>query len=531
MACDRRAGDDRGVVLVIVATTIGALLIVAAIVIDLGGARGARAEDQNSADAIALAGAAKLDPTGGDNQAACTAAWAYMVTNSDVSASPAPSCVGFAGSCVASTARQISITRGDFVVTVINPVPDNSSLFADQAVRASDGSPCLRFGVQITQTWHNFIESGDESIHVSAVAIFHHAPGTVDAPLVVLDPHACQALTVTGNSHVTTTSSSGSPGYVAIDSDGSSCTSGNKVIVDTTGNAQITAGGISMWALTTGNTARAYDPADVGVGRGFYPAPIASSAPVGRTGVDWLYNCSTATACPDAGPSAIDELVAADSTGTPTGFTRWTSTHSCSVGADLAVPKGNWYIDCPNGLSTNANLTFRGGDIVAVGSFNVGGNGSLRVNCDVATPSTACPSNPVSPSTVFIRSGGLAKAGNVSITLARHSCTSRADPFPSPGTACSTGLRRRSDVRVRRPPVVEREQRRNDDDRQRRHDLDGIFFAPNASLGLTGNTGSTGLGSQMFVRTAALTGNSSLTLTPRSDRMLELGGAGSALIR
>jgi hypothetical protein len=61
--------------------------------------------------------------------------------------------------------------------------------------------------------------------------------------------------------------------------------------------------------------------------------------------------------------------------------------------------------------------------------------------------------------------------------------------------------------------------------------LEGIFFAPNAPLSLTGNTGANALGTQMFVQTAALTGNSSLTLAPRSDRVLQLGGAGSALIR
>jgi hypothetical protein len=61
--------------------------------------------------------------------------------------------------------------------------------------------------------------------------------------------------------------------------------------------------------------------------------------------------------------------------------------------------------------------------------------------------------------------------------------------------------------------------------------FEGIFFAPNAALSLTGNTGTSGLGAQMFVRTASLTGDSSLTLSPRTDRVMLLGGAGSALIR
>ena len=534
MGCDRarRANDDRGVVLVVVAATIGALLIVAAVVIDLGGARGARAEDQNSADAIALAGAAKLDPTGGNNQSACNAAWAYMVTNSGVAVSPGPSCVTFAGTCVATTARQVSVTSGDFVVTFINPVPDNSTLFADQPAQSADGTACLRFGVQITQSWHNFIEHGDTSLHVSAVAMFKHAPGNVDAPLVVLDPHACEALTVTGNAHVTTNSSDGSLGYVAVDSDGSGCTTGSKVIVDTTGNAQITAGGISMWALTTGNTARAYDPADVGVDRGFYPAPIASSAPVGRSALDWRYDCSAATACPDAGPSYIDQLVAADGSGTPAGFTRWTSTYSCSLSSDLAVPKGNWYIDCPSGLSTSSNLIFRGGDIVAAGPFNIGGNGSLNVNCDVPTPSNGCPANPASPSTLFIRSGGLTKSGNVDVTLRETFVYLASGALSLTGTG-TLDWTAPDDSTYAFDDLLIWNESSSDITMTGTVDttLDGIFFAPNAALSLTGDTGSAGLGTQMFVKTAALTGNSSLTVTPRSDRMIQLGGAGAALIR
>src|SRR4051794_35248054 len=114
-----RAHDDRGVVLVLVAACLAALLIVASLVIDIGGARHAQTKDQNSADAIALAGAAKLDPSGSNNQSACTAAWTYMVTNSGISATPAPSCVPFAGTCVAGTSRQVVTTQGDITVTFV----------------------------------------------------------------------------------------------------------------------------------------------------------------------------------------------------------------------------------------------------------------------------------------------------------------------------------------------------------------------------------------------------------------------------
>jgi len=61
--------------------------------------------------------------------------------------------------------------------------------------------------------------------------------------------------------------------------------------------------------------------------------------------------------------------------------------------------------------------------------------------------------------------------------------------------------------------------------------FDGILFAPNANLALTGNTGSNALGSQMFVNTASLTGNSTLKMIPNDDRILQLGGSSSSLIR
>src|SRR3954452_13029645 len=413
-----RASDDKGVVMVVVAATIGALLIVAAFVIDLGGARHARAKDQNSADAIAMAGAARLDPTGSNNAGACSAAWNYVLSNSSFAAGTAPSCLPFAGTCVATTAREISVTRDDFVITFTNPVPDASTLFAAQPATTGDGLPCNRFGVKITHTWRYLLRPGSTPVVTTAVARFAHGPGDVNAPLVITDPHACEALVVAGNSHITTSSSTGGAGFVAIDSDGALCTSGNKVVVDATGQAQITAGGIAMWALANGNTSAAYDPSDVGIGRAIWPAPIPSSAPVGRTGIDNRYNCKPSNGCPGAGPSKIDTLVAADGgTGVPTGFTRWTSVYSCSPGA-LVVPSGNWYIDCgAGGLSTSANLTFRGGDIVTDGPFNLTGSANLRINCNAASAVDNCPSNPSQPSTLFMRSGGLNKSGGVNVTM------------------------------------------------------------------------------------------------------------------
>jgi hypothetical protein len=516
---------------VLVAACLAALLVIASLVIDIGGARHAKTKDQNSADAIALAGAAKIDPTGSNSQAACTAAWNYMVTNSGVSATPAPSCLPFAGTCVATTARQVVTTQGDFQVTFENPVPDTDPFFADRAVETADGTACQRFGVTITHTWRYLLQRGSTTLTTSAVALFVHGPGDVDAPLVILDPHACESLTLAGNSQVTMQTSNGSAGYIAIDSDGSLCTSGNKVVLDTTGTSQITAGGIAMWALANGNSAQAYDPADVGPGKAINPVPVADSAPVGRTAINNVYNCIPSNGCPGAGPSAINTLVAADGSGTPSGFTRWSSTYPCNLTGDVIVPRGNWYIDCgSSGLSTSANLTFRGGDIVSDGPINLSGGGWLRNNCDAGSSATACPSNPASPSTIFIRSGALSKSGGVGVTMletfvylanggidfsGNGALTWTAPEDPTyPFNNLLVWFASNAPLKLTGNTAT---------------DIEGIFYAPGSAATISGTSNANGLGVQMFVGTAALSGD--LVLKPSTDRVLQLGGAGSALIR
>ena len=62
--------------------------------------------------------------------------------------------------------------------------------------------------------------------------------------------------------------------------------------------------------------------------------------------------------------------------------------------------------------------------------------------------------------------------------------------------------------------------------------FDGIMFAPNAELDLTGNTGSNALGSQMFVNNASLTGNSTLDdEAPRRSHASSSAARTSRLIR
>ena len=535
MACrpprPKRCDDDRGLVVVIVAASMAALVFVAALVIDLGGARQAKAKDQNSADAIALAGAAKIDPTGSSNQIACTAAWDYVVSNTGLATTPAPTCSTFSGACAPATERTASATQGDYTITFINPVVNTNAFFTDQAAQPLDGLPCDRFGVRISHSWHYFLRSGTATLNTSALAHFAHSPGDVNAPLVVMDPHACEALVLNGNSHVTMTSSTGTPGYIAIDSDGANCTSGNKVVVDATGTSQITAGGIVMWALAVGNTARAYDPADVGPTAAIYPAPIASSAPVGRSGMTYAYDCDPTAGCPGSGPSAIDTLVAAvGGTGLPSGYTRWSSLYPCSFSGDVAIPAGNWYIDCAGGVSTSAKLTFKGGNIVADGPFTLTGSGALRTNCNVGAPADACPGSQASPTTLFLRHGGFNKSGGASMTLNQTFVYLADGGIDFSGNGALTWTAPEDETYAFNNLLVwVNNSQPLKFTGNTATTVEGIFYAPDSAATLSGSSGAAGIGAQIFVKTATMSGD--LTLSPRIDRVLKLGGASSALIR
>ncbi|MEE9533302.1 MAG: pilus assembly protein TadG-related protein [Acidimicrobiia bacterium] len=77
----RRIHDDEsGAVFLIVAVLMVVLLVMAGLVIDIGGVRGFRANQQTISDAAASAGAMALAETK-SGQAACAAAKAYVSVN------------------------------------------------------------------------------------------------------------------------------------------------------------------------------------------------------------------------------------------------------------------------------------------------------------------------------------------------------------------------------------------------------------------------------------------------------------------
>ncbi|MBA2280191.1 MAG: hypothetical protein H0W25_03015 [Acidimicrobiia bacterium] len=529
-------GSEHGLVVVVVAAAMSVLVIMIALVLDLGGARRDRDADQVAADAMALAAASSLGDPGTPAVTACAAAWDYLVVNlpTAVSAS-APSCSTFAPTCVPGQARSVTTSIDEYEVTFTHPVPTGDALMLGQPESSLDGAACDRFGVRVRQERDNLFASGAVELDVEAVGRYVRGVGDVQAPLVLLDEHACGVLGLSGTSALTVGTTDGSPGYIVVDSDGEQCNNPSKVIFDVDGQGTLTAGAIAMWALADGDATSAYSPNLVN------PLPEASSARVGQNAMIWRYNCNPAAGCPGPGPAYIDDLVAAwGGTGAPLpvgSFTRWTTSgRSCSPDAATVVPAGNWYIDCgTKGLSSNGSITFQGGNIVSDGPINASGLGSLRVNCSDANPNDfiaplVCAASPPASATVFLRSGDLVDNGSIEL---RHTFVylnagkvtmsgNRAVTWTAPDGpderfddllvwTTGTGL-----VKITGGTNL---------------DLEGIIFAPSASVELAGNTGTLAVRAQVFAGSARLVGGATFTLRPDIDRMLPVGRGQPTLIR
>lgn len=532
----RRTRGDVGAVVVIVAAAMGALVVTAAVVLDLGGARRDRDGDQVAADAMALAGALSLSSGADTASPACQAAWQYIVVNlPSAKTAPAPSCNTFATACAAATARTVQATIGEYRITLTHPVPANHSLLQGQSATSIDGDPCDRIGVRIEQTRANLIARGSVALDVHAVARYMRGVGTAQAPLVLLDPHACGVLLVNGNAALTVNTQSGAPGYIDIDSDGAACANPNKVVLDVNGQGTVTAGQIAMWALADGDATSAYSSGVLN------PLPIASSARVGSNGMVWKYNCDPANGCPGTGPAQIDAMVAdwggAGAPQPPGSFTRWTTSgRTCSPSGATVVPAGNWYIDCgSSGLSTNGSITFQGGNIVSDGPIQASGSVGLRVNCSDADPSdnvapTSCATDPPAPSILYLRSGDLLDNNNLELRETTVYLTSGKVTISGNNTVTWTAPNdptfRFDDLALWTTSTglmsITGSVNTN---------IEGTIYAPNAKVKLAGNTGGQALGAQIFAATAELVGGSQLTLSPKEDRILKVGKGRPVLIR
>ena len=196
----------------------------------------------------------------------------------------------------------------------------------------------------------------------------------------------------------------------------------------------------------------------------------------------------------------------------------------------------NWWIDCgSSGLSTNGTITFQGGDIVADGPITATGTGGLRVNCSDVNPNdlvapVSCMADPPSASTYFLRSGDLLDGGRLELLetmvymttgtaelAGQHQIVWTAPDDPSePFDDLAIWTESTSLMKITGGATI---------------DIDGILFAPNATVEMAGNTGTNALDAQIWALKVDVVGGANLQLVPKEDRLTHVGKGKQLLIR
>jgi Tfp pilus assembly protein PilX len=586
----RRWGDDeRGASLVIAAILFVVIIAITAVVIDLAAARGDRAANQIAADSAATAAAAELGAIGG-GESACAVALDYFEDNTDLGTVTGVNCNLFPTVCDAADASVSSTgTVGNLTVRIVHPVNDSDPLMQSsaigapgQTVIADDGHRCGRVGVEITEV-HATLFSGiiprpslTTSIH--AVALYIGDRGNNRAVnLLLLERHECDVLNMSGaaagkggievSAAIDPVTGETLPGRIAIDSDGTSGCSGNGTVDADGSDAVIQANGPPSCAVEL-------SPAGSGDGCGvietFAPGPpgcqlpscsstgLVAPAPeqvaerLTRAPIDWHYNCKLTypmsydiVGCPYTSTNQpyIDQLVTAvGASGIPVGFQSYTAAgHPCNVsglpGSTVVIPVGNWVVDCD--LTINRNLIFHGGNIIFDGNVSLQSDSSLTVNNVNPGTYTWTQGSPLDitesssdAAFVYLRDGELQKTGQAALTLhhvAMYLASSSSlavaggtgeavwtSPDEGPLANLSLWSESAGDHKFAGQSTLT---------------LDGVFFAPHATIDYTGGGTQHSVAAQFVSRKLHVSGSGVLTLVPTRFGSVLIPPDPSALIR
>lgn len=416
---------DRGVVLPLMVFSLLALLIVVAIVIDLGATRAVRISTRSAADSGATAGALGL-VDGTSTLQPCRDAFAYTYENlggtqpSDSSITSA--CAPLSDVCAAGSPRTASLTVDGVTVSVTNPVVAGSALMRAVAVGGGssqsldptvDGTDCQRLGVVVTRSQSRFFGgvagggSGAFTIHSVARSSPPSGSGEIAPALVTL--HQTMRCSIdAGSGKIVLKATSGQPGVAFSDSDGTSgCGSpapyilvsrntASRLIAESAGATP----GILGWfaapttvGYDTGASVSATGTEATAASR--YTGVLLQRAKrITRNPADLLYNCSgIVPAPPSCGGSNFvsdNESLAQPAAVRPAGYALYTAPLPCSTeAAPITLLPGDWWIDCPLGFTVKGNplIIAGGGTVVFRGPLSVEAGGTLAVNV----------TNPISP--------------------------------------------------------------------------------------------------------------------------------------
>ncbi|HEY5698165.1 MAG TPA: pilus assembly protein TadG-related protein [Acidimicrobiales bacterium] len=568
-----RLRSDRGIVTVLFALFVVALMAMVAVVIDIGRIRNARHTSQSAADFAALAAGEELATDDGNPRQACRDALAYLVANvDDLPTGTTLPCDSMPLGC-GPTTTPTTVTDGGtaapYTVEITYPVPDAD--LADPSIgglRVADGEPCDRFGVELAKTIQALFAGvvGVTSLDTDAGAVARATPGALrQAPnLWLLDPTGCTALSVQGGSHLTVGTAT-APGLITLDSDGSTCSS-NAHTIDVGGSGSVVEaippgtsppGRISLVAMTDGQVRcddgnpAACEQVDVDAGR-LTPQPTRRYQRATRATVDHRFNCRATypdyhgipiEGCPDAGtrPAYIDDLRAAiGPSGAPAGFQRWRASYGCNDPTVPASLPGNWWIDCPTFRISNANINFSGGNIVFDGDVAMTG-GSLSFN--TANPSAALPSaclatmagcaasSAVDAAYAFLRTGDL-KMSSGSLNANRTAIILDDGDLQIAGGAPPRWTAPRSGPLTALALWAEQASTRFRINGGASMELEGVFFTPEAdAFTLTGGSPLIPQKAQFISYRLAISGGGQLSLDPEGLSLLEFAPEPAVLIR
>jgi hypothetical protein len=341
---------DDGAALLFVAMAMLLILGIAALVIDLGALRYDLRADRLASDLAATAGASALDPldpASGPHEA-CEIAKDYALLNlGESSWDVEPNCAPIPTYCDEGTIPPpVSGDVGPYHVEIVYPVPDDSPLMSERSLDAPvDGPQCSRVGVSITRnrvsTFARILGVDEQSTEVRSVARYSTGGDEGEVvPLVILEPHECNALYTSGQGKVTVSyyqdlaSGLSSPGLIVVDSDATACGPSNPYSIDSQGNllgwiralpvpgTPGTPSVIYSYALGPwGSPTNSYDPSDVSMiipdpgddsdaatWRRLFPQPSMSLSRLTRKVEDWTFNCNASYPDYDTGTGTSVEI-------------------------------------------------------------------------------------------------------------------------------------------------------------------------------------------------------------------------------
>lgn len=559
-----RGDSERGATLVLLAFSMVLLMGVAAVAVDLAAVRYDLRAAQLASDAAATAGAIHIDPVAGsDAEDGCQVAWEYLLENIEDTVAPLspPNCGAFSGACPASE-REVPASAGPYSFVITHPVPDGHDLMLGQPLTPEiDGAACQRLGVTVERTRDytfarviGFVAGTPTADSVARIAV---RPGEGElVPLLVLEPTGCNALITSGHGAVTVDYFEDVPGIIAVDSDGSksdnphTCSPHNRYTINSNDNdlnwihANPTPDGIPSRILSYALPGtKSYEEVDVTSGR-LSPRPTAldevgaDDGRITRAPIDHRYNCKPSydpylgfvplDGCASSDPPHIDNLRAAyGGSGNPGFVHKWTDHHSCFLNNVGTISEfGNWWIDCPGGLSINQDttVTLDGGDLVFDGGIDIGSNGQLHIN-----PSES------SDHVVFLRSGDLTKGGGDSkLTMRRTMVYMESGRVDVGGGSEEDSLQWSAplDGNFEDLALWAEAPLQFGIGGQGSNKLEGTFFTPLADpFSLTGQAGQFQTSAQFLTRRLEVKGLGEVFMTPDPERSTKLPLRGVRLIR